>query len=75
MLAWTLRGRMDHEVSAVGLKRALELAQAKLVSDSAATRGAPGAITPAPGGPPVPNGSAAPAPPPTNPATGGTKKP
>lgn len=75
MLAWTLRGRIDHDISAVGLKRALELAQAKLATDSAATRGAPGAITPAPGGPPIPNGGAAPAPPPGNPATGGTKKP
>lgn len=73
MLAWTLRGRMDHDVNPLGTKRALELALAKVAADS--TGGArPGAIAPAPGGPPVPN--AAPVtPPPANPATGGTKKP
>ncbi len=74
MLAWTLRGRMDHDVNSLGTKRALELAQAKLAADSSAT--APGAITPAPGGPPVPGGNAPPAaPPPGTPPTGGTREP
>jgi hypothetical protein len=72
MLAWTLRGRMDHDVNPLGTARALELAKAKVDSSAAG----PGAITPAPGGPPVPDAGGAPAaPPPGNPATGGTKKP
>ena len=75
MLAWTLRGRMDHDVNPLGTKRALELAIAKVAAaDSAGGAALPGAIAPAPGGPPVP-GAAPVTPPPANPATGGTKKP
>ncbi len=77
MLAWTLRSRMDHDVNPLGTKRALELAQAKLAGDSTAAA-KPGAIAPAPGGPPVPGGEVGtdkPAAPPAKPATGGTKKP
>lgn len=73
MLAWTLRGRMKHEVSATGSKLALDLATAKMSADSTASM-KPGALTPAPNGAPIPPDAGAPiARPPAK--TGGGKKP
>jgi hypothetical protein len=79
MLAWTLRGRMDHKINAAGSKLALEMAQAKLAADSTsqmAPKQPGGVVTPAPGGAPIPGDNGAPVGPPAGkPATGGTKKP
>jgi hypothetical protein len=73
MLAWTLRGRMDHQVSAAGAKLALQLAQSKMAADSTAQMSPKpgGVVTPAPGGAPIPNDNGAPVAPPPS----GTKKP
>ncbi|HEX3928973.1 MAG TPA: peptidylprolyl isomerase [Gemmatimonadales bacterium] len=76
MLAWTLRDHGKVTINGVALKRAVDLAQAKVGGDSA-SRPLPqappmdgGAMQPAPGGPPVPTSAGAkPATPPA------TKKP
>lgn len=68
MLAWTLREDAKAKINPAGIKRAVELAQAKITADSTAAvaagstgaagmGNAPKVVEPAPGGPPVPNGN------------------
>ena len=59
MLTWTLRSRVDSRVNPAGVQHAVALAEAKVGADSSASvgaDGAPPAIAPAPGGPPVSGG-------------------
>ncbi|HEX9894338.1 MAG TPA: peptidylprolyl isomerase, partial [Gemmatimonadales bacterium] len=57
-LAGFLRENGRYKINRAGLTRAVELATAKWKADSAAggAAGQPGAIQPAPGGPPIPSG-------------------
>jgi hypothetical protein len=58
-MAARLRTLYPNRINRAGVTRAVELAVAKFVSDSTASGGVglpPGAVTPAPGGPPVPDG-------------------
>jgi len=59
-MAAKLREKTAHRVNPAGVARAVELAIAKFVADSTAAGGAagipPGAVTPAPGPPPIPGG-------------------
>ncbi len=58
MLSWSLRSSGDYGVNPAGAARAIELAQAKQAVEGGAAGGMPGgAIQPAPGGPPVGNGT------------------
>ena len=59
MLTWTLRSRVDSRVNPAGVQHAVALAEARVGADSTAPgpEGAPPAITPAPGGPPVQGGN------------------
>ncbi len=57
MMAYGLRSRGNYQINPEGTKRALDMAMAKRQADSLATdstRGAPGAVVPAPGPAPVP---------------------
>lgn len=59
MLSWSLRTSGDYGVNPAGAARAIEIAQAKQAAEGAAgaAGAAGGAIQPAPGGPPVGNGT------------------
>jgi hypothetical protein len=59
MLSWSLRSNGEYGVNPAGAARAIEIAQAKQAAEggAGAAGAAGGAIQPAPGGPPVGNGT------------------